>query len=992
MSDPVFTPAKAPPGAVAPGNAQLVHLREVLFAIKGVYKNPLKEDEDIPLPPHRWALVEPGEKIFIEGKTSDANGVSMVLRPDAIKDGEDIDWDLWLIPMFEDKKSSAEVAEYAEVWIDVDKKQWVRPSELADIKRIETRRLLRIPRWSTWRHKAAFKGTFRENLPGSAEFEKRGRIKASELAPHGTLDKPWTIAIDEGLMRTFVQFRFYDPVQKKERALPQGLIVEAQGVGKNLDGEVLGQMRVGASSVTRDDGSIYVLHDRPETESKDLDYQFETAEFSTLTYADGTFAKATKDIEDFSRLEKEYPIAKLWHSRGHEAWEGAVDASASVRKKFADIRTKGTTAKTPICFHLDDLVLTSFLLPSKVDATLKRIGIYTTLAKLRQPRQKQNRDVPYSTLEATSILRAEDAMFVRGKGFEECTRFVDWEGELYDVSTKFVDGFVGSSDLIGARAADLAKPLEDNASVPAVSNMFSGHRVYFFDTRWVHHTHNKVEGRLAHLVCYVSVFIDGSNLNKKNLDAKDLLENELVAASNRWDQKHPGIPDNASLKKEYSIISAASFMANSTIVKVRHVFGSRSNKGTQPIVVQIDTGPGRATGGNPMRLYCQYSGEIDHVQDPDWMTNGADEMKTAGGKSLPKAPYEWQTKPKSSEGSDRLDGASFDWSTFAHELGHESGLLDEYLEGVDTALIDPDINVSRIPRFQNPPKPYYMDSLAFMQRNQIPRIRYVYNYLDALHRHNSDFPTGHWMYSEAPLVAQYVAGSRMLTHGVPRDIAWQAKYGGPWTAKSGTQGLVELSFFPASQDEGLIGPSVLPSGLISAGSEFDGILVMSPKVWVSFDASVKGGHIDKVSGIAKWADTYYDHESTPKFAIDTPAAPDAKRVVLVFQPRFEYAPVSTTGTTKADATVELRIRKGGGAPTYASGSPPLLTTALDDIGPWIFRYLLRASATGPTPPGMAPVASKAATTAADLAMLPATLATMLGRAEVGTVVPYKAGA
>ncbi|MFN0252897.1 MAG: hypothetical protein ACKV2T_38845 [Kofleriaceae bacterium] len=1002
MSDPVFAPTKKPAGAVAPGNAQLVYVREILFAIKGVYQDPLAADAvDAPLPPHRWALVEPGEKIFVEGTTSDATGVSTVPAPDGSKTTADTDWDLWLVPIYEDQSSSADVVEYGEVWIDVDKKQWVRPKDVQDLARIESRRLLRLPRWTSFRHKVAFQGTFRELLPGSSEFEQRGRIKHGELKPHGTPDKPWTIAIDEGLLRTFVQFRFYDPVQRKERAVPKGLVVEAQGIGKTADGDELGPFRVGVSSVRRDDGSIYILHARAEASSTDLHYRFDTPEHTTFAYADGAFT-STK-LDDLARLEKEYPVTKQWHSLGHEAWEGAVDASATVRKKFDTIRTKGTTAKKPICFHLDDLVLTFLQTPSTVDAKHKRMGIYTTLAKLRDPVKKGGKDLPYGTLQASSLLRAEAAMFVRDKGFEECTRFIEWEGELHEVSTQFVFGFAGTTERVGARAADRVDPLEDNASI-ASGHMFAGHRVYLLDTRWVKHVHDKVTGRLAHLVCYVSSWIDNEpdpdpakkntkNLNVKNLDALDILASELVMASDRWDQKHPGIPSNNSLKKDYVIIREKNFATDSTILKVRHVFGMRTNKEAQPIVIQVDTGPGRATGGNPMRLYCQWGDKTNAVQDPDWLTNSAaDLMKTAGGKQLPTARYNFQTHADDG-GGDRLDGAKFPWSTFAHELGHEAGLFDEYLDGIDTALIDKDINVPKVPNFDNVARPYYMDTLAFMNQNQIPRIRYVYNYLDAIHRNASKFPSGHWVYGEAPFVAQYIAGSRKLTHAVPRDISWNAVHGGPWHRKAGTQGLCEITFFPTSHDEGMIGPCVLPSGLIKEGEEFDGVLVLSPKVWVSFDASVRGDDARKFKGLAEWSQLYYDHSSTPHFAIVTPAAPTAKRVVVVFQPRFEYGPKPTAGQTTADATVELRLRRGGGAPTYSNAStPPLLTCALRDIGPWIFRYLLRAPKTGPTPPGLAPVASKDPTTAADLGMLPSALSTLLGRAEVGTVVAYKAGA
>ncbi len=983
MSDPVFAPAKKPAGAVAPGNAQLVYLREVLFAIKGIYHHPLS-DADAPLPPHRWALVEPGEKLSIEGTTSDANGVSTILRPDQPKGTAEADWDLWLIPMFEDKKSSSEIVDKGEVWIDVDKNQWVRPSEVPDLTRIETRRLLRIPRWSSFRHVAAFDGKFREPLPGSTEFEKRGRIKNSELAPHGTLDKPWTIAIDEGWMHTFVQFRFYDPIQKKERPVPKGLILEALGMTNLADGAIKEPMRVGASSVTRDDGSIYVLHSRAEAKATDLDYQFATPDDTTFAYADGTF-QSTK-LEDLARLEKEYPVAPMWHSYGHESWEGAVDASASVRKSFISIRAKGTTAASPICFHLDDLVLSSLTAPITVPANQRLIGIYTTLAALHDPQQANGADVPYSKLQASTNLRAEDAMFRRGKGFDQMTRFIDYEGDLYDVSTKFATGIVGTTAYIGARAADLATPIEDN-SITAVQrpDTTSGHRTYLFDTRWLHHTHNGVNARLAHLVCYVSVFIDGTQLHPTNADAVGVVENLLVDSSNRWDQKHPGIPGSSSAKKDYVIIPEKGFKTDSTLMKVRHVFARRSlillDTNTpplpKPIVVQIDSQPGRATGGRTMRLYCQSGPNMNVPPNPAWLT------ATPPG-TLATRPYQFE--PTQAGTSERLDNETFTWFTFAHELGHESGLLDEYLEGIDgRTLVSSVVATQFVPRFDQwgiRARPYFLDTFGMMQSNQLPRLRYIWNYFDALHRNTSTLPASHWFYSEAPFVSQYIAGARTLTHAIPRSSAsWLSNRGGPWTATTGTQGDCNLSFYPTSHDEGMIGPGVLDTGLIKAGEEFDGILVIHPMIWVSFTAAITEWNGFKWNRFANWATKYFVHSTTPHFAISTPTASDAKRVVVVFQPRFEFGPAPTTPQTIANATLELRIGRGGAAPTYTVGAPPVLTCDENDVGPWILRYALR------TKPAV-PAVSQAPTTAADLTMLPGALATMLGRPEIGTVVAY----
>ena len=104
--------------------------------------------------------------------------------------------------------------------------------------------------------------------------------------------------------------------------------------------------------------------------------------------------------------------------------------------------------------------------------------------------------------------------------------------------------------------------------------------------------------------------------------------------------------------------------------------------------------------------------------------------------------------------------------------------------------------------------------------------------------------------------------------------------------------------------------------------------------------------------------------------------------MLVFQPRFEYGPKPTAGATLASASFELRIRDSGG-PTFTAGTPPILACRSADVGSWIMRYaLLDQPAT--------PVVQNRATTAADLATLPARLSAILGLNTVGTVVPYSA--
>jgi hypothetical protein len=180
----------------------------------------------------------------------------------------------------------------------------------------------------------------------------------------------------------------------------------------------------------------------------------------------------------------------------------------------------------------------------------------------------------------------------------------------------------------------------------------------------------------------------------------------------------------------------------------------------------------------------------------------------------------------------------------------------------------------------------------------------------------------------------------------------------------------------------MIGPAVLDTGFVKKGEEFDGILVVHPMIWVSFAASITEGNLFKWKLFTKWATLYYKQATTVHFAISTPTATDAKRVLIVFQPRFEFAPTPTAGQVIANATLELRLRRGGAGPTYTAGTPPVLSVEEKQVSGWILRYALR------TKPTAQPISDFLPTTAADLSMLPGALNTMLGRTDVGTVVPY----
>lgn len=996
MTDAIFAPAFRPDASPAPGNAQVVYLQPALYVVKGVYHHPLSND-DQPLPKHRWALVASDDAFkaatplrFAEGNTSDDKGVSTVFRPDTTTGSPDDTWDLWLIPIFDDGKGSGEIVTFGEAYIDVDKNRWVRASEVTDaggLARVEKRRLLRIPRWSTAR-KAVAGGGFKETNPDAADFDAKGLIKTSELKVRGTPGSPWTIQIDQGWLKTFVRLKYYDLVAKKEKPVPRGVILEAQ----QTNAVASSPMRVGASSACRDDGSIYVLHARPEDKSTaDLDYTFATPAATTFTYDKGEYA--SKALGDLARLEKEYPVAPLWHSLGMEAWEGTADASSGARKTFASLRTKGQDPGNPLCFHLDDLVLTDgagkAITPA---AATPRLAIYTGVAALRDPKQSGGgKDLPYSKLQLTAFpLRGEDATFQRGKSFDDATRFIDAEGELYELSTSFAIGSPGTDACVGARAAVLATAISDNRATPRTDEV-KGQRVYLFDTRWVRYTYQGKNTRLAHLVVYVPIWVDGSQLNAANNDAIAVLEELMVQASQRWDQNHPGVAGSSSLPKNYAIVPSGGVKDESTVLKLRHVFGSKSTRGDGFIVVQVDTQPGRATGGNPMRLYCQTGPNMGVAPNPAWLG------PTPPG-PLPTRPYEFE--PNAATASNDLDGTSAAWFTFAHELGHECSLVDEYIEPIRPNTVVSPLATGFLPRFNQfgyDCRPYVFDNTAMMQTNRHPRLRYTHNFVEELHEFGDTMADDGWFKKERPFVSQYVGSKKTYTFALPRKAKpfTRGQGQGPWSAQTATQGLCSLRLFPTSVDEGTLGPVFLPAGQEIA-SAFDGILVVRPMIWFSFVAAPAANALPTPlygwNAVSAWGGLYSAAATTPHFAIDTPGVDTFKRVAILFQPRFEYQPGTNLGTvaapnlqSKNDATLEVLLRSGGGAPTFnGAASPPLISVDMDalTVGNWIMRFALQNQpAVIPASPNNGPMA------VADLGVLATALGTMLGRAA-GTVSKY----
>lgn len=980
MPDDVFSPFPAI-SSVAPGSAEVIYLERALFVIRGMFFDPIA-NADAPLPPHRWAIAH-SETAYGEGNTSDADGFSTIFDPargDVPPDGE---WDLYMIPIYDGRPDSDLYATHKEAWIDLEAKKWVPGDEIRDGTRYEhlaTRKLLRIPLWSTKRmveSGGGFVGTF----PHSGTFATTGVLKTSELLPHGTREAPWVMQVDQGWLRTHVRLRCYDPVARADRNIGQGPLVIAKNGIANV---------VGGSSVVLPNGSTYVVHGGTQEKLPNLYYQFETPPFSWIEYAAGT--ADTLPTLDTLRFETHYLLPAQWASVGQECWTGTGNPSASTRKAFAELRHSGTTSDQPLSFHLDDLGLThtnDHLLGEQSDHTVvlpsSRVALLDHLLALRSPASNAHGGLPYSQLNFTKYpLRAEDAMFVAGQGFETMTRIVDYDGRLFAVAEHRVRGLMGFDLMVGARAAK-AQVVPTGPNVTGVSQ--GNNEVHLVDTRWIRHTYQGTAARLAHVLVYVPAFVTApaaddmpGGVNAARTIGVPLCEHLLLDAALVWDQIHPAHPSAPTPRKTYAILSAAGLTAEKTVVRMRHHFGSRTSAGRVSAVapavpppavapppdtlVTINVHPqaGRATGGNPMQLYLVFGPLF-----PAPPVN-----------PHPPAPRPYDFEAGTTPSLDRIDNASEVSFTLAHELGHSMGLPDEYVERVRAG---PTTN-GTMARFDSRPRPYHLDDISMMKGEYAPRLRYAWQRVRNLALLAQALPTTHWSRTEAPFRVQYVAGARTLNYALPTDVPQFGADPEPWRPINGRVGRSEVNLYIASDDESTRGPILTASGILA--SAFDGALVVSPKFWFTFDASIAAISDRWEVMYDNFGRTYYRTDLCPKFFIAGPSgATRLMRIVVILQPRFEYGANPSTRfdgnpETLANADIEVRVKTG--ARSLVTGSPDVLTIREGDVGHFLIRYALSPTA------AVFNARNNAAITATDLAPLNAFVATTLGRGA-GTVTP-----
>ena len=966
MTDEVFSPAPAPQSVSVPGSAEVLYLRAALFVLRGVHHDPIV-GEQRPLPPHRWVLVH-GESVFSEGTTSDDDGISTIFAPAVPEDlAEDARWELWLVPIYPGRDDSDPYAEEGEAWIDVEERTWATGEAVrdGDAWRVTTRKLLRIPFWTSTRQ--ATHGELEGGPPSAADWEETGTLATSELLPFGTRDEPWEIAIDHGWLRTHVQLRYYDFAAREERPIPQGVVLRAvdERTGRTT----------GASSVRLEDGAIYVLHEHSvETAEEGLQYRFETPATSVFELETGT-------VEVIERFELEalathYVLPRLWCSRGMEAWTGDRDASADVREPFSDLRTSGQDAGDPVCFHLDDAVLVDTR-RRPITVQEERICILDSQLAIRDQASSGGKPVPWSEPTVTApLLRAETFVFARGEGIEKLSRAFDHGGWIFALDLDrvpvpgedIINPFASDDDdeerpladqMTGARAARMLDTLGPFPTSPFAARRLTVHLV---DTRYLTVPVGDASPKLAHILIYQGFYLD---MRTPGSTGRAEVEQGAFMSSQVWDQTHPAHTQHVERggdRKDYAIVARDTPITDgSTALKLRHHFGLRTSIDRLPVTssapadqhshIIVDQ-QGRASMGNDMKIFLQRTGQTSPAA----------------------APFAFG--PTNPAMKDRVDDVRERRFTLAHELGHAFGLPDEYRERWRPATnLD-----GRLTRFrQGRRKPQFaLDEVSAMIGNRLPRLRYAWPFARWLAAQAGTRPAEDWLHGLLPCDVHYQAGGRTLRYRVADGVdLWEPVH-------SGAQQQVQLALYALGDDESSRGPMFTnPPHVFD--TPFDGVVVVSCNLWFDFE--------DSVSGLSRrwelmvgFGETYETRASIPRFFIEAPAgATEYRRVAILVVPRFQFGPQpSSTAAAEALAQAHVRVVVFGGsnaAPTKdLTTSPPRLRIHRSAVSHAIVRFALDP-ATQPTGNLTAPLS------AADLAPVNVWLATQLGRAA-GTLRAY----
>ncbi len=823
VADPVFVASAFGRTGITP----TIGLGMPLYVIRGTFVHPVT-GRDTPLPSHHWLLgnIVTGTTVSISVQ-SDASGLCVV--NDVAEPGQG-GFVLGFVPAPVDVRNF--FVDNNEGWIDLDSGTWASPQP--DRDKVEQRNLFRLPAWSTSR-KAARGGGFKAWPDKASQASReRGVLSREDVLrkPFGSTGSPWEIAIDFNWVHATVRYFYFDWNHDKQNTLPPGLFIDA--VPARPDSVVT---RVGSGTAIKDgDGSARMLieTDAARWGWQGIDFQFRTPRDARIDLAAPEPAAGSKDTRmtavgavPADRNTRYVPPFR-WHSLGHRC--KATAGGKTYGRSWTALRTElDTDHVTDVTaeFHLDDVQLVNN------DGTIHdkhsgRPALFDHFMKLMD--RVASRPHQSDTTVDVGFLIADKA-FTVGQGtlaagqkrLELSTRLVHLEGNLFDLRDDRVDGDLGRTVMIGARAAIQNAHLFANYGGSGGANPFlenqGFYELHYIDVPGVQDP--RASKPLGHMLVFVSWKLDPAGLPESVVNDFYLL---MTEAAERWSQGCPGVP---GATKDYRIVSKDPAVRD-MVIRPRMYFGE-------------------VTSGEILKMELAKGGNRSNTGELVWWLRFAVTPTMAyfdGSIAFDKGRL-GRTAADS-------DGFTAAWHTLAHEFGHVFGLPDEYGEELDPATVDPSAGTDNPRVLGYPPlvggnegmptdyRPFYGDRFAQMNQNTLPRLRHYWHHVESLNK-DSAFNQGRGIRGN-PFVIRHETLGGGIDYVRPAD-EHKHPYVAFFSGKDIPNGRGECALFPVGQDEGVTEALFVPPGTPSPSplalvNRVDGVLVVRSKVRFRFDGTV----------------------------------------------------------------------------------------------------------------------------------------------------------
>ncbi len=1002
----------ASPAAGGPsGKKKKVDLENVLYVIKTTYTNPI-DGKETPLPQHIWfltkALNHTSADVRFQSSKSNAKGISAFRKPPGFPDKVDKNarWALSWYPA--DEAARENYVKKGEVWIDLDKNEFVS----GDIDTFEKRKrpLIRVSKW-----RSDFKARRGGVLPGpTADWDKDGLIFGRDIKPFG-LKKPWEIKIDKDWFQSAAVLTYYDWKAGVTKNLPRGYALKSRAKNGAI---------VGGGTPVDDNGTVLLVNEVTVDQFAELeaDLMFQTPVNAAVDLNAPVPASGVPDkrmIVGSSTLsldsEDHYLLPRKWCSKGMDV-RVLTSSGLGPRKAWTTFAKNKSNLNSDVwTLSLDDAVIADSTgklvnLPNNTVVT-----IFDHALTIRDPDStEQHRSI--QTVTRTFYLPGDEFVFdasasnAAKKNREGMTRVIHHEARFFDVRQRRHEGRVGFDQCVGAREArendhpvlNFFQTGKNPSIVSSQPGPLEGKGVYalhlFADTMKIKSAavfNTSTEVLLCHLMVYVPMRVKKGPRpsfpppHLKPTDPQppavtqadvDSVFKQLIIAATRWDQAAPANTSATATPtaKNHVLVPRRSGTVNAgdRVVKLRHFFAPVGDPVHQFLILVT---PYNKFG---LRAFVRLN-EMD-LPVPAIATGGTLDTD--------------------------IDSLRADRDTIAHEFGHVLAHFDEYIEHMAVLnTADPAKQITgellepRLPRFQQSGeagKHFVGDLRAMMRSNFFPRIRYMWHHAEALNQSSA-------MQTALGSVKTWTPGNPTypkkanIVHQLPSGVTTN-----PWRPHKSAKlqgGHGDVFLYPLGEDEG-VNDIIFASTSGSSPAPFDAMALVRFKLWFRFTSSAAGNFANRQAQWDLMSRLYkliYDgqYKKQVRFMLGTPSGtPLFKRIAICLQPHFEMEdfpnPSRVEGQvqTVSDADLQITVAFDNSAspapsnlgdPSTITGTPKHIKVGKTELGRSVYRFALGANPATPSKQ-----LNNAVLGGSDFANVAKTVQAMLGESSTRSIAGF----